>query len=86
LAKAADGTRAFVAWGDTDSLKHLLWAALRASIQLKVAGHIVVLEPPGTVTPTTVADEHRAITERCGLELHYLREVLGSLTPSSDVS
>ncbi|MDP3713726.1 MAG: hypothetical protein Q8R60_14725 [Mycobacteriales bacterium] len=84
LATASDGTQAYVTWGDTNSLKHLLWAALRGSIDHGVPGHIVVLEPPGTVTPTATADEQRAITDRCGLTLHHLREVLGSMTPVTD--
>lgn len=80
LATNRDGTTAYVTWGDTSSLKHLLWAALRASIEHDLSGHIVVLEPPGTVTPTAAAEEQKAITQRCGLQLHHLREVLGTLT------
>lgn len=80
LATNRDGTTAYVTWGDTSSLKHLLWAALRASIEQDLSGHIVVLEPPGTVTPTAAAEEQKAITQRCGLQLHHLREVLGTLT------
>jgi hypothetical protein len=83
VATSNDGSRAYVTWGDANSLKYLLWAALRASIELDVAGHIVVLEPPGTVTPTALADEQRAITDRCGLSLHHLREVLGAMTPGT---
>lgn len=86
LAKAKDGTTAYVTWGDASSLKHLLWGALCASVNHGVTAHIVVLEPPGTVTPTAIADEHRALANRCGVELHYLREVLGSLTDESDPS
>ena len=73
------GTKAYVTWGDASSLKHLLWAALRASLDDNVDGHIVVLEPPGRVTPTATAEDQQAIAERCGLHLHYLREVLGTL-------
>jgi hypothetical protein len=84
LATSIDGMQAYVTWGDANSLKHLLWAALRAAIESNVTGHIVVLEPPGTVTPTAAADEQRAITDRCGLILHHLREVLGTMTPETD--
>lgn len=80
VATASDGTRSYVTWGDASSLKHLLWAAVRASIEHGIPGHIVILEPPGTVTPTATADEQKAITVRCGLTLHHLREVLGTLT------
>lgn len=80
LATAEEGASAYVTWGDASSLKHLLWAALRASIEHSVTGHVVILEPPGTVTPTATAEEQKAITSRCGLKLHHLREVLGSLT------
>jgi hypothetical protein len=80
LATARDGSKAYVTWGDANSLKHLLWAALRASLEHKVPGHIVVLEPPGTVTPTATIEEQRAITNRCGLTVHHLREVLGTMT------
>lgn len=79
LATTSHGT-AYVTWGDASSLKHLLWAAVRASISHNVPAHIVVLEPPGTVTPSATADEQKAITDRCGLSLHHLREVLGSMT------
>lgn len=85
-ASASDGTTAYVTWGDNGSLKHLLWAGVRASIEHDLTGHIVILEPPGTVTPTATKDEHTAITDRCGLKLHYLREVLGNLTAESESS
>jgi hypothetical protein len=86
LATTSDGTTAYVTWGDASSLKHLLWAAVRASISHDVPGHIVVLEPPGTVTPSATADEQQAITDRCGLRLHHLREVLGSMTAEVEQS
>ena len=84
LATAADGTSAYVTWGDAGSFKHLLWAALRGSTEQSVAGHIVVLEPPGTVTPTATATFHRALTDRCGLNVHYLREILGTPHKSTE--
>lgn len=85
-ATVDDGSRAYVTWGDASSFKHLLWAALRASVEEDIVGHIVVLEPPGRVTPTATARSHRAITSRCGLGLHYLREVLGEPIETTDVS
>ena len=86
LATASDGRTAYVTWGDASSLKHLLWAALCASIEHDVTGHIVILEPPGTVTPTATADRQQTITNRCGLKLHHLREVLGTMTPGAGSS
>jgi len=85
-ATTKDGNNAYVTWGDASSFKHLLWAALRASVEGRIPGHIVVLEPPGTVTPTATANSHRAITDRCGLTLHYLREVLGRPTETTETS
>jgi hypothetical protein len=84
LATSTDGTKAYITWGDASSLKHLLWAAVRGSLDNDLPGHIVVLEPPGTVTPTATAEEQKAITDRCGLTLHHLREVLGTMTPEID--
>lgn len=86
MAFAQDGTAGYLTWGDANSFKHLLWAALRASIAHNVTAHVVVLEPPGTVTPTARGDEHRALTDRCRLKLHYLREVLGALGEDGDGS
>ena len=86
LATTSDGTTAYVTWGDASSLKHLMWAAVRASIAHNIPGHVVVLEPPGTVTPSATADEQKAIMSRCGLTLHHLREVLGRMTPENEPS
>lgn len=84
FATAGDGRKAYVTWGDANSLKHLLWAALRASLEHNVPGHIVVLEPPGTVTPTATVEEQRAIANRCGLTVHHLREVLGTMRTETE--
>ena len=86
FATASDGTTAYVTWGDASSLKHLLWAALRASIEHGVTGHLVVLEPPGIITPTATADEQKTITDRCGLKIHHLREVVGIMTAERNPS
>ena len=77
VASSADGRHAYVAWGDASNFRHLLWAALRASVAEDLEGHIVVLEPPGTVTPGDVSKHQRALAERCALNLHYLKEIVG---------
>lgn len=73
-----DGALAYLAWDEARNFKNLVWAALRASVDLGVAGHVIVTEPPGTATARDAADAHAAITKRCGLSLHYVREQLGS--------
>jgi hypothetical protein len=79
-AQAVDqnGALAYLAWDEARNFKNLVWAALRASVELGVAGHVIVTEPPGTATARDVADGHAAIAKRCGLDLHYVREQLGS--------
>jgi hypothetical protein len=79
-AHAADqnGALAYLAWDEARNFKNLVWAALRASVDLGIPGHVVVTEPPGTVTARDVADGHTAIASRCGLSVHYVREQLGS--------
>ncbi len=73
-----DGALTYLAWGEARNFKNLVWAALRASVDLGVAGHVIVTEPPGTATGRDAALAHSAITKRCGLALHYVREQLGS--------
>lgn len=72
--------RHLVIWGESRTFKELLWAALRAAAEAEDAPIIVVLEPPGRITP---ADERRrfdAIGRRCSIPVHYMREVLGTRT------
>jgi hypothetical protein len=83
-ASALNGTQAYVAWGDSNSFRHLLWAALRASVNDELDGHIVVLEAPGAPTPGDLSKQHRALAERCDLQLHYLKEIVGHARGSSE--
>ncbi len=78
-AQATDqsGVTAYLAWDEARNFKNLVWAALRASVELGVQGHVVITEPPGTSTARDLADVHAAIACRCGLELHYVREHFG---------
>lgn len=76
-ATSGSGVSAYLAWDERRNFKNLVWAALRASVELGVPGHVVVTEPPGAATPREVADLQAAITERCGLSLHYVREHVG---------
>ena len=75
-----DGSRFLVLWGDRRSFKDLLWAALRAAIDDGDTPRIVVLEPPGKVTPTDERNRLNAIATRCGLKDTYMREILGTRT------
>jgi hypothetical protein len=79
-AQASDqsGAQAYLAWDLARNFRNLIWAALRASVELGVPGHVVVTEPPGTATAREVIDGHTAIARRCGLSIHYVREQLGS--------
>lgn len=70
--------RHLVVWGERRTFKDLLWAALRAATEDGDAPTIVVLEPPGRVTPLDERKRLNAIAERCGLTVHYMREVLGT--------
>lgn len=71
-------TLAYLAWGEARNFKNLVWAALRASVDLGIDSHVIVAEPPGTAIAREVADAQLAIAERCGLSLHYVREQLGN--------
>lgn len=77
LAVDAQGETAYIAWGDTRNFRNLVWAALRAAVHDGQDGHVVITEPPGHVTPSSAAKTHQALVDRCGLRLHYMREVLG---------
>lgn len=77
-ASDATGATAYLAWDQARNFKNLVWAALRASVELGLPGHVIVTEPPGITTPRDIADGHKAITARCRLGLHYVREQLGS--------
>lgn len=78
-ATDADGAIVYLAWDEGRNFKNLVWAALRASVELGIPGHVVVTEPPGSTTARDVADGQDAIAQRCGLTLHHVREQLGSL-------
>jgi len=83
-ALAADGTVAYLAWGEGRNFRNLVWAALGAAVQHGHEAHIVITEPFGHVTPTDEAETNRAIADRCGLELHHMREVLGKRRAGED--
>lgn len=73
-----DGQPAFITWGEARNFRNLVWAALRSAVDDGLDCHVVVTQPPGHVTTTTDAKMHRAVADRCGLHLHYMREVLGT--------
>ncbi len=73
-----DDRTCFIAWGDDRNFKNLLWAALRASVVDGHEGHIVVLQPPGEATRGDLLKEQQSLSDRCGLRLHQMREVLGT--------
>lgn len=78
-AKATHGEETvYVAWDESRNFKNLVWAALRASVEDSVEGHVVVTEPQGFKTPREVVELQKAIAHRCGLSLHHVREQFGS--------
>ena len=77
-AVGPSGVVVYVAWDEARNFKNLVWAALKVSVERGAAGHVIVTELPGTTTARDVADAQRAIADRCGLSLHYVREQLGS--------
>lgn len=72
-----DSDVAYLAWDEGRNFKNLVWASVRASVELGIPGHVVVTEPPGVTTARNTADSQLAIAKRCGLELHYVREQFG---------
>lgn len=82
-ATTPNGATAYIAWGEARNFRNLLWDALRTSVQEGVTGHIVVTEPPGLVTQPDQIRAHQALTRRCGLRLHYMRETLGNAASGS---
>lgn len=73
------GARTLVLWGDRRAFKDLLWAALRAATDDDTPV-IVILEPPGKVTPAQERRQLDAIATRCQVTVTYMREILGSRT------
>lgn len=80
-ARTGEGDLVLVLWGDRRSFKDLLWAALRAATEDGDTPRIVVLEPPGRVTPTDERTRLNAIATRCDMTVTYMREILGTRTP-----
>ncbi len=78
VAVCRTGETAYVAWGESQNFKNLIWAALRACVESAAVGHVVVTEAPGVTTPRDLANSHKAIAGRCGMSIHYVREKLGS--------
>lgn len=79
-ATDAAGGVAYITWGEAKNFRNLLWAALRVAVTDGVPAHIVVLEPPGLTTPSSEVKAQRVLTDRCGLHLHHLAEVLGEVS------
>jgi len=71
------GTISYLAWGEARNMRNLLWAALRAAVEEALAAHVIVMEAPGQATPGDEVKAHQALTERCGLQVHHMRETLG---------
>lgn len=79
-ARNADGEVVYLAWDESRNFKNLVWASLRASVDFNIPCHIIVTELPGCATARDVVGSQTAIAKLCGLELHYVREQLGSTT------
>lgn len=77
LAITAAGETVHIAWGEARNFRNLLWAALRASVEDGYCAHVVVMEPPGKATTTDDILTHKALAQRCGVEVHHMRERLG---------
>lgn len=71
------GPDTYIAWGDARNFRDLVWAALRVSVEQHLTCHVVITEPPGRVTTSEDVKVQQAIADRCGLELHHMRERLG---------
>lgn len=78
LAETHQGDRAYVVWGESHNFRNLLWAALHAAVFDGLQAHMVVTEPSGHITPNDEVSAQRALTERCGLQLHHMRETFGT--------
>lgn len=75
---AGDAATAYVAWGDSRNFRNLLWAALRASVLDNLDAHIVLLEARGLTTPSDECKRQQAFADRCNVQLHHMREILGA--------
>lgn len=73
-----DQVTAVITWGDSRQFKDLLWAALRPATENGIEPHIVVMEPPGRTVAAADRAFQAALAQRCALNVHYMREVLGS--------
>lgn len=76
--QANDAGTAFVTWGDSRNFRNLLWAALRASVLDNLEAHIVVLEPRGLTIASDESKREQALADRCNVQLHHMREILGT--------
>jgi hypothetical protein len=77
-AESRSGHHAFLTWDEGRNFKNLVWAALRASVDLGIPGHVIVTQPQGATTTRETAEMHAKIAQRCNLTLHYVREQLGT--------
>jgi hypothetical protein len=77
LATTASGEVVYIAWDEARNFRSIVWAALRASVEDGYDAHVVVMEPPGKATTTDDILSHKALAQRCGIEVHHMRERLG---------
>jgi hypothetical protein len=70
------GDLAFVTWGQAANFRHLVWAALRWSVDHKGRAVIVVTDSPERPTPEDEAAWHKRVAERCGIDVAHMRERL----------
>lgn len=78
--------RAFVTWGPTGNFRHLLWAALRWSVEHEWRAIIVVTELAERPTPEDEAAWHKKVGDRCGLEVTHMRERLAPARPRDEAA
>jgi len=71
-----DGESAYLAWGTAPNFRHLVWAALRATVDKDDPAIIVVTETTERPTPEHEAAWHRRIADRCGFRVAHVRERL----------
>ncbi len=82
VSGAEDTNSAYLAWGPPSAFRHVLWAALRHAVDHDGRAVAVVVTGPTDVVADDDAKLHRRLADRCGLEVAYVTERLGTTAPA----